>query len=158
MSVHFSSESGEWETPDALFEVLDREFHFKSDVCASRQNTMVKDNYYDKDKDALHPLHPWWPHPCWMNPPYGRQINKWVEKAFRSSVPQLAATVVCLLPARTDTGWWHDWVIKAAEIRFLKGRLKFKGAPANAPFPSAIVIFKPGVHEQKVVWWDWRTK
>jgi len=79
-----------------------------------------------------------------MNPPYGRVIGQWVKKAYESSLD--GATVVCLLPARTDTSWWHDYCMKG-EIRFVRGRLKFGGARGNAPFPSAVVIFRPGVPE-----------
>ena len=74
---------------------------------------------------------------CWCNPPYGRQIGKWVEKAFKSS-----ATVVMLLPARTDTKWFHDWCLPYGKIEFLRGRLKFGGCDNSAPFPSMIVVFE----------------
>jgi len=77
-----------------------------------------------------------------MNPPYGREIRQWVKKAYESALG--GATVVCLLPARTDTSWWHDYCMKG-EIRFIRGRLKFGDARENAPFPSAVVIFKPGL-------------
>ena len=75
-----------------------------------------------------------------MNPPYGRTIGQWIRKAWESS--RNGATVVCLLPARTDTLWWHDCVSRATEIRFLKGRLRFEGAANSAPFPSAVVVFR----------------
>ncbi len=81
-----------------------------------------------------------WLGTCWMNPPYGRKIGQWVRKAYESSL--LGATVVCLLPARTDTAWWHDYVVKG-EIRFLRGRLKFGGQKNSAPFPSAVVVYRP---------------
>ena len=87
-----------------------------------------------------------WRGACWMNPPYGREIARWVEKAYQSSLA--GATVVALLPARVDTSWWFDYVLKAHEIRFLKGRLKFGSAENTAPFPSAIVIFRPGKHDK----------
>lgn len=77
-----------------------------------------------------------------MNPPYGREIRKWVRKAYEEA--QKGATVVCLLPARTDTAWWHDYVMRAVEIRFVQGRLRFGGAANGAPFPSCVVIFRPG--------------
>lgn len=76
-----------------------------------------------------------------MNPPYGREIGDWMRKAYQSC-NQNGALVVCLVPARTDTAWWHDYAMKG-EIRFLRGRLKFGGAETNAPFPSALVIFRP---------------
>jgi site-specific DNA-methyltransferase (adenine-specific) len=77
-----------------------------------------------------------------MNPPYGIEIARWVEKAYESA--RAGATVVCLLPARTDTRWWHLYVMQADEIRFVKGRLRFVGAKASAPFPSSVVVFRPG--------------
>jgi len=80
---------------------------------------------------------------CWMNPPYGRDIGLWVQKAFESAHD--GATVVCLIPARTDTAWWHEYVIKADETRFVRGRLRFGEASAGAPFPSAIVVFRANV-------------
>lgn len=79
-----------------------------------------------------------------MNPPYGRKIGSWVKKA-KEAARQGKATVVCLLPARTDTAWWHDYVMKADEIRLIRGRLKFGDGKGNAPFPSAIVVFKKGL-------------
>ena len=80
-----------------------------------------------------------WVGRCWMNPPYGRGIGKWVQKAYEESLK--GTLVVCLLPSRTDTKWWHDYVMKAKEICFIKGRLKFGGAKNSAPFPSCVVIF-----------------
>jgi site-specific DNA-methyltransferase (adenine-specific) len=77
-----------------------------------------------------------------MNPPYGREIGKWMKKAVEEW--KRGNTVVCLVPARTDTAWWHDYAIKG-EIRFIRGRLKFGGGKSSAPFPSAIVIFRPGL-------------
>jgi len=81
-----------------------------------------------------------WDGVCWMNPPYGRTIGKWMRKAYESSLT--GSTVVCLVPARTDTAWWHDYAIKG-EVRFLRGRLKFGGSANSAPFPNAVVIFRP---------------
>jgi site-specific DNA-methyltransferase (adenine-specific) len=78
---------------------------------------------------------------CWMNPPYGREIKAWMKKAYDSS--RTGALVVCLVPARTDTAWWHDYATKAAEIRFIRGRLRFGDAKHAAPFPSAVVVFQP---------------
>lgn len=130
----------DWETPDDLFKNLDAEFHFTLDVCANAENRKCS-SYFSPDQDGL--AQDWWPENCWMNPPYGREISKWVAKAFSQSLR--GATVVCLLPAKTDTIWWHRWVIgTGAEVRFVKGRLRFKGAKHSASFPSAIVIFKPG--------------
>ena len=140
----FSSQSDEWETPQWLYDDLDLEFGFDFDVCATKENAKHID-YYDKEDDAL--SRPWYcagngryPATCWMNPPHGRTISRWMKKAYEES--QLGATVVCLIPARTDTKWWHEYALKG-EIRFLRGRLKFGGHKNSAPFPSAIVIFRP---------------
>ena len=133
----FTSLTCEWSTPDALFEQLDDEFHFTLDVCASPENTKCE-RYYDQEKDGR--VQPWIGEVCWMNPPYGRQIGQWIQKAHDESLR--GATVVCLLPSRTDTIWWHDYVMKADEIRFIKGRLKFGEAKSGAPFPSCVVVFR----------------
>ena len=133
----FSSQTDNWETPQALFDNLNAEFHFDLDVCASLDNAKCK-KFYTKEQDGLNQE---WTGVCWMNPPYGKEIGKWLKKAYESSIN--GATVVCLLPARTDTSWWHDYCMKG-EIRFIRGRLKFGESKNNAPFPSAIVIFKLG--------------
>jgi len=136
-SVHFRSDSYEWSTPDDLFSRLDLRFRFDLDVCASAQNAKCE-RHYTRDDDGL--SQPWMG-VCWMNPPYGREIGKWVAKAYAASLN--GATVVCLLPARTDTAWWHQFVGRAANVTFLKGRLRFGGQRNAAPFPSAIVVFSP---------------
>ncbi|WP_156276197.1 phage N-6-adenine-methyltransferase [Neomoorella glycerini] len=134
----FSSASDEWETPQWLFDQLNKEFRFVLDVCATPENAKCP-YYYTKEQDALNCS--WvWAKNCWMNPPYGRQIGQWVRKAYEEA--KAGATVVCLLPARTDTAWWHDYCMKG-EIRFIRGRLKFGRSKNSAPFPSAIVIFRP---------------
>lgn len=137
--LHFSSEKQDWETPWPLFNKLDEEFHFTLDVCADEANTKVWAFFTEAD-DALQQDWAVNDNVCWMNPPYGRGIGKWVQKAYESA--EAGATVVCLLAARTDTSWWHKYVMKADEVRFIKGRVKFEGAPAAAPFPSAIVVFR----------------
>jgi len=134
-SVHFSSKKNDWETPDDLFARLDSEFEFRLDACASESNTKCA-QFISVCRDAL--MTPWPAFPAFMNPPYGRQIGKFVARAYDQS---RFGTVVCLLPARTDTRWWHDYCMKG-EIRFIRGRLRFKGAKSSAPFPSAIVIFR----------------
>ncbi len=139
MSVHFSSQTCEWATPEWLFHELDEEFGFDVDVCANEGNAKCS-NYFPSE-GLWSGLALEWNGTCWMNPPYGREIGKWIAKAWGASIQ--GATVVCLLPSRTDTSWWHDYVMKAAEIRFIRGRLKFGGALNSAPFPSAIVIFGP---------------
>ena len=136
MSVHFSSLSGEWSTPQGVFNELNREFCFWLDVCATHENAKCAE-YYTEEEDGMSK---YWRGSCWMNPPYGRGIGKWLRKAYESSLE--GATVVCLIPSRTDTRWWHDYVMKADEIRFIKGRLKFSRHKNSAPFPSAIVVFR----------------
>lgn len=129
-----SSNTCEWETPQLFFDALNAEHHFDVDVCATANNAKCE-RYYTKEQDGLSQQ---WKGVCWMNPPYGREIGKWMRKAYESSL--YGATVVCLVPARTDTAWLHDYAMKG-EIEFVRGRLKFGGSKANAPFPSAIVTF-----------------
>lgn len=131
-----SSATPEWATPQDLFDKLNAEFRFNVDVCATPQNAKCG-LYFTKEQDGLTED---WRGVCWMNPPYGRGIAEWMAKAYRSSTE--GAVVVCLVPARTDTAWWHDYAVKG-EIRFIRGRLKFNGHKWNAPFPSAVVVFKP---------------
>ena len=137
-SVHFMSETVEWETPQALFDELNKEFNFDLDVCATDENHKCS-VWLTKESDGL--KSDWKGYRCWMNPPYGREIGKWVRKA-NDEVTE-GCIVVCLLPARTDTKWFHDYIYEnsKAEIRFLKGRLKFGDSKNSAPFPSMIVIF-----------------
>ena len=132
----FSSNDMTWETPQWLFNKLDKEFNFTLDVCALPETAKCK-NYYTPQIDGL--KQDWEDNICWMNPPYGREIGVWIEKAYNESLK--GATVVCLIPSRTDTKYWHDYCMKASEIRFIKGRLKFGNSKNSAPFPSAIVIF-----------------
>ena len=128
-----------WATPPALFEELNKEFNFTLDACASADNYKVA-NYFDKETNALEQD---WRGVVWMNPPYGRTIGTWMKKAYEAA--RGGATVVCLVPARTDTNWWWNYAMKG-EIRFIKGRIKFIDSNGNgtqpAPFPSAIVIFR----------------
>lgn len=136
----YTSNSEEWGTPQELFNRLNKEFNFTLDVCASEENAKCP-KYYTKEEDAMKKE---WGGVIWMNPPYGRRIGNWVKKA-KETAQQGKATVVCLLPARTDTAWWHDYVMKADEIRLIRGRLKFGDGKGSAPFPSAIVVFKKGL-------------
>lgn len=136
MSVHFSSKTDNWATPKDFFDKLNDEFGFTLDVCASAQNAKC-DRYFTQANDGL--AQNWGSEVCWMNPPYGREIGNWMKKAYESS--QAGATVVCLVPSRTDTRWWHEWAMKG-EVRFIKGRLKFGGSNNSAPFPSAVVVFR----------------
>ena len=137
LKVHFMSTKIEWETPQDLFNNLYHEFGFDLDVCATKDNAKCE-KYFTKDDNGLGKS--WGKNTCWMNPPYGREIGRWIEKAYNESLN--GATVVCLLPARTDTKWFHGYITGRAEIRFIKGRLKFGGSKNSAPFPSMIVIFK----------------
>ena len=133
----FSSKTDMWATPQDVFDKLNDEFNFNTDVCASKSNAKCS-HYYTEEDDGLAQE---WKGSCFMNPPYGRTIGQWVSKAYKESTK--GATVVCLVPARTDTKWWHENIIdNDAEVRFIKGRLKFGGHKNSAPFPSAIVIFK----------------
>jgi phage N-6-adenine-methyltransferase len=138
-SVHFSSKTCEWPTPQAFFDALDDEFQFTLDPCSTDENAKC-DKHFTVNENGL--LQSWRGETVFMNPPYGREISKWMEKAYRES--RDGATVVCLVSSRTDTAWWHDFAMKG-EIRFLRGRLKFEGARSSAPFPSAVVVFRPRV-------------
>lgn len=134
----FTSRSEEWGTPQHVFRPLHSEFRFQVDVCATSDNAKCK-VFFDKAVNGL--SREWSPFRCWMNPPYGSQISNWVKKAFQES--QMGALVVCLIPARTDTQWWHTWVMRAAEIRFVAGRIAFGDGKQSAPFPSCIAIYYP---------------
>lgn len=136
LDVMFSSATDQWATPQSFFDNLNDEFHFETDVCALPENAKCL-QYYTPEQNGLTQT---WTGTCWMNPPYGRAISKWIQKAYESSIG--GATVVCLVPARTDTAWWHDYCMKG-EIRFVRGRLRFGSAKTSAPFPSAVVIFRP---------------
>ena len=137
MKVHYSSKSNEWATPQYLFDELDREFNFTLDPCATDENTKC-DKYYTIEDDGL--KQDWSNDIVFMNPPYGRGIKHWIQKAYEEY--DKGATVVCLIPARTDTTYWHEYIFnKATDIRFLKGRVKFGDSKNSAPFPSAVVVF-----------------
>lgn len=114
----YSSRSEMWETPQWLFDKLNAEYHFETDVCAVSENAKCK-HFYTPEQDGLSQD---WLGVCWCNPPYGRQVGKWVMKAAKSK-----ALVVMLIPARTDTKWWHEWVLPYGKVTFLRGRLKFGG-------------------------------
>jgi site-specific DNA-methyltransferase (adenine-specific) len=132
----FSSRTEEWATPPDLYAALDAEFGFTLDPCATPENTKCI-TFYTKADDGLRK--PWSGH-VFMNPPYGKTIGLWMAKAWEES--RLGALVVCLVPARTDTAWWHSYATRG-EVRFLRGRLRFGGASSGAPFPSAVVVFRP---------------
>lgn len=133
----FESHRQDWETPDSIFVPLNEEFHFTLDVCATSGNAKCSE-FFTEDEDGLEQD---WHGICWMNPPFGVQ-SKWVKKAYEEA--QRGTTIVCLLPARTNTNWWHDYCMKG-EVRFIRGRPKFKGAKHGLPQPLAIVIFGSNV-------------
>lgn len=133
-----SSKSNEWETPQEFFNELHREFAFTVDAAASHENAKLP-RYWTREENGLE--RSWKGERVWCNPPYGREIGLWIEKAATCD----ADLVVLLIPARTDTKAWHDFIFDKAEVRFLRGRLKFTksgGATNPAPFPSAIVVFQ----------------
>jgi phage N-6-adenine-methyltransferase len=134
-----TSNLSNWETPHELFNRLNMKYRFQIDVCASEENAKCQ-TFFTEDVDGL--SQEWNAATCWMNPPYGRAIGKWMKKAYEESLK--GATVVCLVPARTDTAWWHDFAMKG-KIEFLRGRVKFihpvEKVSRPAPFPSAIVVF-----------------
>lgn len=132
----FTATTDMWATPQDYFDAVNEEFGFETDVCAVPENAKCA-NFFTPEMDGLSQD---WKGTCWMNPPYGRGIASWVQKAYESSLS--GATVVCLLPARTETRWFHDYCMKG-EIRFIRGRLKFGGSKVNAPFPNVLVIFRP---------------
>jgi phage N-6-adenine-methyltransferase len=137
ISVHFSSASDDWPTPQDFFDKINAQYGpLELDVCASSENTKCP-RYYTQHDDGL--AQPWTGR-CWMNPPYGRTIGLWMRKAYEESLR--GALVVCLVPSRTDTAWWHDYAMKG-DVTFIRGRLKFGGHKNSAPFPSALVVFTP---------------
>lgn len=157
MDVHYSSERMDWGTPPDLFQALNDEFGFRVDAAARSDNSLVS-HYYGpghwdlSSRDAL--TRETWDSPAWLNPPYGREITKFLAAAYRQQ--QRGGIVVALIPARTDTRYWHDYVMRAREIRLIRGRVRFNGAPASAPFPSAIIVFAPHSGPPSVISWHWR--
>lgn len=160
----FSGKTSEWATPQDFFDKLNSEFRFTLDAASTHENAKCVRHYTAED-DGL--LQSWEGETVWLNPPYtsgprcAKVIREWVNKAYNESRRPNGATVVCLVPARTDSAWWHDYALKG-EIRFVRGRLKFQGAPGRnirpvtqsvaegrhapnncAPFASAVVIFRP---------------
>lgn len=138
LSVRFSSASAEWATPKWLFEILNKEFGFTLEVCSAHENAKCR-RHFTCAENGLKMS--WVGEVCWMNPPYGSTIKYWMVNAYDAS-SHFGATVVCLVPSRSDTAWWHHFAMKH-EIRLLKGRLKFGDGTGSAPFPSAIVVMRP---------------
>ncbi len=133
-NIHFLSKTDLWSTPQDFFDKYNKIYNFNLDVCANSENAKCK-KYFTIDDDGLSQK---WNGNCWMNPPYGREIGKWIKKAFEESLK--GSVIVCLLPARTDTKWFHEYCVKG-QIEFIKGRLKFGNSKNSAPFPSMVVIF-----------------
>lgn len=135
MDVHFSSVRMDWATPDDLYRRLHRLYRFNLDAAASAENAKCR-RFYSLEHCGLKAS--WQGARVWCNPPYGRELPKWVDKAILEAPG--ADLIVMLVPSRTDTRWWHR-AIKTARPVFLEGRLKFKGAAHAAPFPSALLIW-----------------
>jgi len=134
----FKSKSEEYETPKEIFEPLQKEFQLELDVCATKENTKCE-LFLTKEEDALTKN---WNKNFWMNPPFGRNLKKWVQKAYEES--QKGFIGVLILPVRCNTLWWHKYIIDTkAEVRFLKGETKFVGHKRGLWLPFAIIIFKP---------------
>lgn len=136
--VMFSSKTDLWATPQDFFDALDSEFSFNLDACALPENAKCK-AFYTPEVDGL--SQPWNGN-VWCNPPYGREITRWVRQAFIATSTGNADVVVMLLPARTDTRWFHEYIYQKAEVRFIRGRLKFGDSTNSAPFPSMVVVFR----------------
>ena len=131
-----------WETPEEILYPLVKEFGpFELDAAADAQNAKAPKFFSLEDSAFQHR----WTGLVWLNPPYGKGIGDWIQKAYLSSIED-GATVVCLVPARTDTAWWRDWVMGKAEVRFLRGRVRFKTPKglrmSAAPFPSALLVYR----------------
>lgn len=133
----FTSDTSEWETPQDLFDQLDNEFHFTLDPCSSDANAKCE-KHYTKEQDGL--KQDWAGEVVFCNPPYGREQIKWVKKCYEHFTR--GGVAVMLIPARTDTKIFHEYILHHSEVRFIKGRLRFSGAKFNAPFPAMIVIYR----------------
>lgn len=138
----FSSKTDQWATPQDFFDKLDQEFAFTLDPCADETNHKCA-KYYTKQEDGL--AQSWEGERVYCNPPYGREIAKWVKKSAEGG----AELAVMLIPARTDTAWFHDYIYNKAEVRFIRGRLKFGDAKNAAPFPSMVVVFRRQRNEKR---------
>jgi site-specific DNA-methyltransferase (adenine-specific) len=137
-AVMFSSTTNEWETPQEFFDKLNEEFNFTLDPCATPKNAKCK-KFYTIKEDGL--KQNWQGETVFCNPPYGRAIKDWVRKCYEES-KKPNTIVVMLIPARTDTTYFHEYIYKKArDIRFVKGRLKFGNSKNSAPFPSMVVVF-----------------
>jgi phage N-6-adenine-methyltransferase len=143
--VMFSSKSGDWSTPQDFFDKLDWRFGpFDLDPCADYTNTKCA-NFFSESEDGI--ALDWGGFTSFVNPPYGRGIDRWIQKAYEESRKE-NTRVVMLIPARTDTKYWHQYVMKADEVYFIKGRLKFGESENSAPFPSAVIVFDGSYRQQ----------
>ena len=144
IDVMFSSKSNDWATPQSFFDKLNNIFGpFTLDAAASAGNYKVS-KYFTEADDSL--IQDWSGHTVFLNPPYGRALKDWVKKSYEEGKKD-NTTVVMLIPARTDTKYWHDYVMKADEIRFVRGRIKFGDETNSAPFPSAVVVFRQSAYQ-----------
>jgi phage N-6-adenine-methyltransferase len=156
--VHFSSKKQDWETPNDLFSLLDEEFAFELDACATKDNAKCI-KYFDEEADGLKQSWQTLGKSVYCNPPYSAgALTKWCDKAIEEAAR--GVRVILLVPARTDTKWWHRVFAQAEEIRLLEGRLKFTGAKFSAPFPSCVVVLRRGKFvtngSPRVICWDYR--
>lgn len=147
-----SSNTNEWETPQKLFDELNKEFHFTLDPCANIKNRKCK-KYYNSRDDGL--LKEWNKNIVFMNPPYGGNTKEWIKKAYYES--RKGCIVVCLIVSSTDRSYWHDYIFPfASQIRFVRGRLKFGNSKTTAPFASAIIIFSKNIYNNKIIYYPKR--
>lgn len=139
----FSSKTELWATPQKFYDKMNAQYNFTLDVCAIPENAKCS-NFFTPEIDGLKQD---WTGTCWMNPPYGRGIIKWVKKAYDEALVKKSCVIVALLPARTDTIWFHSYIYKKenVEIEFIKGRLKFGDGQNSAPFPSMLAVFNSSV-------------
>ena len=145
--VLFSSKNDVWATPQDFYDKLNKEFNFNLDPCALPENAKCN-KFFTPEQNGL--IQNWGGHIVFCNPPYGRKISEWVEKCYNESKKQ-NTTVVMLIPARTDTRYFHEFIYhKAKDIRFIKGRLKFGDSKNSAPFPSALIIFDKNKKQKNI--------
>ena len=145
--IMVSSKTNEWATPQSLYDELNQEFQFTLDPCATKKNHKC-DKYYTIQDDGLLKR---WEGVVFMNPPYGGNTKAWIQKAYQESLK--GAVVVCLIVSATDRSYWHDYIFPyAAQIRFLRGRLKFGDSKTTAPFSSAVIVFSQAKYEKKIVY------
>ena len=135
--ILFSSNKMDWTTPKDFFEKLNREFNFTLDPCASKENALCK-KFYTVQENGL--LQNWGGERVFCNPPYGRKIGEWVKKCYEESLKP-NTTIVLLIPNRSDTKWYHEYIHGKARVEPVKGRLKFGNSKNSAPFPSIWVVF-----------------